>query len=140
MPADDLRQLAVNLGKVSPQMVTNVRKAFEVTARSIKDDWNQSLREDAGNRLRHTRQTVDYDVGVGIGALAALGGLSNVSIQAEIGPNLGRVQGPFSGWFDSGNVDGVPATNPGVTTLKENAPDFFKGLEIAAADALRDAL
>lgn len=138
--ASELAQLANDLGKVSPRAVSNARKAVEVTARNIKDSWNQNLGGDAGNSLRHTSRSVDYDMKTGVGAFAALGVVSNVRIESEIGPNLGRPQGAMAGWFESGNVDGVPGTKPGESALKSNEADFLKGLELAAADALRDTL
>ena len=134
--ASELAQLANDLGKVSPRVVSNARKAVEVTARNIKDSWNQNLGGDAGNSLRHTSRSVDYDMT--FASTTMFGGLS--SIEAEIGPDLGRVQGAMAGWFESGNVDGVPGTKPGESALKSNEADFLKGLEIAAADAVRDAL
>lgn len=141
---DELRELAADLGRVPPAMIRNTQKAIEVTARNIKDDWESNLRGDSGRRLRYTGPSVDYDMNTGIGALAALGVVSNVSIEAEIGPNLkrpfGRPQGSMAGWFESGNVDGIPATEPGDAAMEANVSDFYKGLELAAADALRDAL
>lgn len=138
--ADELMELAADLGRVPPAMVREAQKSVEVTARKIKDDWNANLGSDSGNRLRHTGRSVDYDMSTGIGALAAIGGLGGVSIEAEIGPNLGRTQGAMAGWYESGAVDGVPATKPGDGALKANVADFYNGLEIAAVNALKDAL
>lgn len=134
--AGELRVLAADLGRVTPGVVRNARKAVEVTARNIKDSWNENLAGDAGNRLRHTSRSVDYDMDVA--STTMFGGLS--SIEAEIGPNLGRAQGSMAGWFESGSVDGVPETSPGERALKANVADFMNGLEMAAADAIRDAL
>lgn len=132
--ASDLHDLVTDLGQVSPAVVRNAAKAVEVTARHIKDAWNTNLH--GGRRLRHVGRSVDYDMHVGTTMM--FGGLS--SVEAEVGPNLGRLQGSMAGWFESGNVDGVPQTKPGDAALKANEADFYKGLEIAAADALRDAL
>ena len=138
--ASELHKLATDLGRVSPAVIPNATKAVEVTARHIKDAWNKNLASGAGTSLRHTSRSVDYDMNTGVGGFAAFGGVSRVSVEAEIGPNLGRIQGSMAGWFESGNVDGVPATKPGDAALKANEADFYKGLELAAADALRDAL
>lgn len=137
---DELMQLAADLGRVPPAMVRETQKAIEVTARNIKDDWNANIGRDSGHRLRHTSYSVDYDMNTGMGGLAAFGGFTGVSIEAEIGPNLGRRQGAMAGWFETGNVTGVPETQPGDTALKANVADFYNGLEIAAVNALKDAL
>lgn len=139
MEADELRVLAADLGRVPPAMIGNTRKAVEVTARHIKDDWETNLRGDSGRRLRYTGPSVDYDVSTSAAPLG-LSAIGGVTVEAEIGPNLGRAQGPMAGWFESGNVDGVPKTGPGDNAMKKNAADFYEGLEIAAADTLRDAL
>lgn len=136
---DELRELAADLGRVPPTMISRTRQALEVTARNIKDDWAYNLNQDSGNRLTGTGSSVDYDINTGAAPLgmAAMGG---VTVEAEIGPNLGKGRGPMAGWFESGNVDGVPRTEPGDKALKGNVTDFYKGLENAAADAIRDAL
>lgn len=143
MPADELHQLAVDLGRVPSAMIRETQKSVEVTARYIKDSWNSNLGADAGRRMRPIDNSVDYDMKTGVGAFAALGVVSGVRIEAEIGPNLAtrqRLQAAMAGWFESGSVDGIPATKPGDRAMKEWSPDFFKGLEIAAANALRDTL
>lgn len=119
---------------IGPRLVS----AFNVSARHIKDDWNESLGQVGSNRMRHIGKTVDYDVTVGgrESAFAAMGYVS--SVEAEIGPNLGRRQGSFAGWFEEGAA-GVPATHAGSNALKKYRDDIGNGIALAAVDAILDA-
>lgn len=132
--ADELRKLARDIAEVPRNAGPFIRKAVEFTARGIKDDYRKNLDADSGNRLRRVGYSVDYDITGGTGATGM-----RQAIEAEIGPNLGRGQGPMAGWFEDGAVDGVPATKPGERALLANEADFERGLDIAIADALKAA-
>lgn len=134
----ELLDFVTDIEGVRENIGPHLRKAFEVSARNIKDDWNESLGAVGSNRMRHIGRTVDYDVTAGgrASAFAAMGYVS--SIEAEIGPNLGRRQGSFAGWFEEGAA-GVPATHGGANALKKYRDDVETGIALAAVDAILDA-
>ena len=142
MYADDLAALARDLGEVPANATDNIRAAVEYTARGIKDDWSETLKGAAGRgSLGFVPYTVDYAMGVTGGVLGVLWSAANVrGIEAEIGPNLTKKQGPFAGWFERGAVDGVPATHAGEKAAKANEADFEQGLSKAIADAITEAI
>lgn len=127
--AAELRQLARQLDQVPPNAGPFIKKAVEITARNVKDDFRDNLAKAAGNRLRGVAPAVDYETSSG----------GRGVYEAEIGPRLGFAQGSFAGWFEDGAVDGVPGMKPGERAMKANEADFDKGLEIALADALKAA-
>lgn len=130
MADDDLMKLAADLSKAPAEAWPFVAKALEVTARNVKDSWNDGLGgRSSGGRLKHVGRSVDYDV-----TAAGLGGSSR--LEAEIGPNLGRAQGSMAGWFEKG-MRNIPATHPGQSALKANEDDFERGLLRAVDDGLR---
>lgn len=132
--ADELRTLARQLEQVPGNAGPFLRKAVEVTARNVKDAGKANLDAAAGNSLRRTGYSVDYEVTGGRG----VGGWRQ-AIEAEVGPNLGRGQGPMAGWFEDGAVDGVPGVKPMERAMRDNVEDFEKGIDIAIADALKAA-
>lgn len=134
----ELVEFAMDIEGVRENIGPRLRSAFEVSARNIKDDWNESLGEVGSNRMRHIGRTVDYDITVGgrESALAAMGYVS--SIEAEIGPNLAKKQAAMSGWFEEGAAN-VPATHGGANALKKYRDDVETGIALAAVDAILDA-
>lgn len=129
--AEELRTLSALLENVPPNAGPGIAKALEVTSRHIKDEWSKTLDSSADGRLSGVGASVDYDV--------KAGGIRR-SFEAEIGPNLGRGQGPMAGWFEEGAVDGVPASHPGEKAMRHWEPDFEEGLSIAIADALKKGI
>lgn len=142
MSASELHQLSIDLGKVGKEASGRIGAAVSKAALEIKDDWSGNLSADAGGRLSGTGRSVSYDLGSSTDAVAMALGRGNVTFTAEIGPEVGRkrTQGPMAGWFETGNVDGVPQTKPGDRAAKANEQNFYDYLQTAASDALRDAL
>ena len=115
----------------------HLRSAFEVSARHIKDDWNEALGP-SRPYWRHIGRSVDYDVTVN-GRESAFSALGYVStIEAEIGPNLDRLQGAMAGWEEEGTA-ARPARHHGAKALKKYEADIENGIALAAVDALLDA-
>lgn len=121
--ADDfseLSSLAADLTHLPDTVNPFVEKAIEVTARNVKEDWQQ-----AANRtgLAGYASDVDYDIKAATG-----------SIGAEIGPTPGD-SGSF-GFVEEGggNVRSAPQ-HAGRDALRANEDDFVRGLEIAVFDA-----
>lgn len=124
--ADDFSEvvaLARDLGAAPLKVIPNVRKAIEVSARHVKDDWAKGARR---RGLRGYAASVDYDM-----KLAADG-----AIGAEIGPNLGKAQGSFGFVEDApGGVRSAPQ-HAGRKAAKAVEADFIEGLSKAIGDVL----
>lgn len=130
--ADDfseLYELAADLSEVPPEANRNVKKAIEVTSRSIKDDWRQGA-EISGSFAKSYAPAISYDIRFPGGA-----------IESEIGPVLGRTPGAGAGFLEEagGGVDGPP-THAARDALEANEEDFYRGLEIAVTDAVVDKI
>lgn len=122
MADDDLLSLAKDLEDAPAAAIPRVRKAVEVTARSIRDDWRQGS-EATG--LSGYTYSIDYDM---------LDEQSGVG--AEIGPNLAKNQGSFGFVEDApGDVRSRPQ-HAGRDALEANQADFERGLAIAIWDTV----
>lgn len=123
---DDLMRLAADISSAPAKVNRYVDKALKVTATEIKKDWAQGA-ERTG--LMGYAASVDYDVTY-----------SGTSIEAEIGPNLGRNQGSFGLVEDApGGVRSAPQ-HAGRDAMRANEPDFVRGLEVAVFDATAEAV
>lgn len=127
--ADDfseLYKLAADLSGAPAEVAPSARKAVEVTARGIKDDWRQGA-ERTG--LSGYAASIDYDMKPSANEIAA-----------EIGPNLRRNQGSF-GFVEeaSGGVRSAPQ-HAGRDALRANEADFVRGLGLAVFDATMKAV
>ena len=128
--ADDfseLYELAADLTDAPAKANRNVRKAIEVTARNIKDDWREGAEISAGYAKTYSA-SISYDMLLPGGEIAA-----------EVGPVLGRTPGASAGFLEEGGggVDGPPH-HAGRDALEAHEPDFYRGLEIAIFDALTE--
>lgn len=126
--ADDfseLNQLAADLTRVPDKANRFVKKALEVTARSIKDDWKQGA---SRTGLHRYALDIDYDIKTPAG-----------EIVAEIGPTVGD-SGSFGFVEDGGgNVRSAPQ-HAARDAVRANEDDFVRGLEIAVFDALAEEI
>lgn len=125
----ELYELAADLTAVPPEANRNVKKAIEVTARNVKDDWAQGATVSRGYAKTYAA-AIDYDINFPGGA-----------IEAEIGPSLGRTPGASAGFLEEapGGVAAAPQ-HAARDALEANEPDFIRGLEIAIADAVIDKI
>jgi hypothetical protein len=125
----DISKLAADLGEAPAKVRGNVRKALEVTARHVRDDWRAPLEQ--SETIPRGAFTVSYDISSDNSRTA--------DITAEIGPT---VRGKGSHWVGGliGALEyGTPTTPPtgyGHAALQKNQDDFEKGLRIAAGDIL----
>lgn len=123
---DDLTRLAADLSAAPAKAAPLIRKAVEVTARYVRDDWREPLK--GSQYVPAGAYSVTYDMRGGAG-------LRGAAIEAEIGPELGRNQGAIVGILE----EGTPTTGPrgfGLVALQKNEADFEKGLAIAVEQAL----
>lgn len=116
----EITKLAADLTAAGTKAVPFVRKAVEVTARRIKDEWRDSL--DGSGWVPHGASAISYDMKPG-----------SESVEAEIGPEL-KGQGPLVGMLEYGTPS-TPPTGYGHAALKKNEADFVHGL----GEALKDA-
>jgi len=117
----EVDSLAADLGVVPRETIRNARKAVEVTARHVKDDWRQGADRSG---LHEYAYSVDYDMKLDVDG----------QIGAEVGPNLGKRQGSF-GFVEEGGVDVKSAPqNAGRDAAKANEADFERGILLAVAD------
>lgn len=135
--ASELVEFVMDIEGVRENIGPRIRSAFEVSSRHIKDDWNKALGP-ARPFWRHVNKSVDYDITVNgrESAFAAMGYVS--SIEAEIGPNLARLQGAMAGWEEEGTAN-RPARQHGAKALKKYESDLEDGIALAAVDAILDA-
>lgn len=127
--ADDLNSLARDLGEIPKATAPFVRKAIEVTARHVKDDWKKNAT--GASHLFPAPPSVTYDMKGGEG-------IRGGTVEAEIGPEKGRKQSRFLGIVENG-APTTPAKKYGQRALASNADDFDKGLDKAIADGLKAA-
>lgn len=120
---DELMKLTADLGSVEREVIPNVRKAVEVTARHVKDDWRKGAKRSG---LSAYASSVGYDMKLD----------TDGSIGAEIGPELSKRQGVFGFVEDApGGVRSAPQ-HAGRKAAKGNEADFAKGLREAIGDIL----
>ena len=129
--ADELRKLAADLSKVATGVRPFAEKAIEVTARNIKSGWAERAevsREGTGFAGAYS-SSIDYDMRATL-----------TSVEADIGPNLGK-RGGSAGFLEDapGGVKSRPQ-HAGRDALEANEQDFYDGLAKAAADALLEGL
>lgn len=120
----ELMELAADLSGVPAEANRNVKKAIEVTARNIRDDWRQGAEVSRSYAQRYA-SSIFYDIKFPGGA-----------IEAEIGPELGRPGGSAGFLEDApGGVLSSPQ-HAGRDALEANEEDFVTGLEIAITNAV----
>jgi len=123
----DLMRLEADLRAAPAKAHRNVRKAVEVTARYVKDDWREGA-EISSFFPKTYAASIDYDIKT-----------SSDVVEAEIGPSLGKTPGASAGFLEEapGNVRARPI-HAGRDALKANEEDFSRGLLIAISDAVED--
>jgi hypothetical protein len=115
----ELSKLAADLGEVPKAIGPFVRKAVEVTARKVRDDWR-----DNAKGMPHAPafpSSITYDLKGG-------NGVRGSEIDAEIGPDKSRPQGALGNLIEYGSVNN-PAQGLGHGALQRNQEDFVTGLE-----------
>lgn len=119
---DDLRRLAADLSAAGPAVRPFARKALQVTARSMKDEWRAGADRTglAGYAADITYETHER----------------GATLDAEIGPTIGDA-GSFGFVEDAGGGVRSAPQHAARNALENNEDDFERGVERAAADALR---
>lgn len=121
----ELDALAADLGTVPQRVAPNVRKAVEVSARGMKDDWRAIAREPSGRHAKRFPGAIDYD----IDDLAD-------GVTADIGPDASKGQGAL-GFLEEGvGGQNTSAQNAMPLVVRAGQDDFIRGILKAGADAL----
>jgi hypothetical protein len=121
----EVMQLTASLGAAPAKMISLIRKAVEVTARNVKDDWQSGIPSIQSRGSRAYKSSVDYTMVLD----------TDGSIGAEVGPNLSRAGGSFGFLEDApGGVTSAPQ-HSGRKAAKKNEADFMDGLAKAGEDA-----
>lgn len=126
--ADDFsefRQLAADLSEAPEEARPFIRKAIQVTAHKIKNDWRKGADRSG---LHGYASDITYETQE-----------KSTVIEAEIGPTVGD-SGSF-GFVEDAGGDVTSAPQHAARDAKEaNEEDFFHGLELAIFDGLRAAI
>lgn len=121
----ELRQLSADLRGAGVDVSEFARKAIQVTAHNIKEDWRR-----AADRTGLGRYAAD---------ITYQSKVTDTEISAEIGPTIGD-SGSFGFVEDApGDVQSAPQ-HAGRDAMEKHEPDFIDGLEIALYDSLRRAV
>jgi hypothetical protein len=128
LDVSDLAKLAASFGEVPKGAGQNIRKAVEVSARNVKDEWRKRL--DGSGSLGQATRSISYELK---GGRAIRGS----QITAEIGAELGG-QGSLVGIVEYGSPTLAPR-GYGLRALEDTTEDFQRGLEKALEDAERKA-
>lgn len=120
----DLLSLAADLGRAPAEASKNVRKATEVTARYVKDDWRQQA--DVSGLAGYAAD-IDYE-------LVSKAGM----IGADIGPTIGDMGS--MGFVEEGGAEVYSAPQHAASdAVRANEPDYVRGLLIAISEPLEGA-
>lgn len=125
----ELDSLVASFERVPRAASKRIRQAVEVTARHVKDDWADQLK--GARNLPAAASSIDYDIKGGEG-------IRSDGVEAEVGANLGKSQGPLVGILEYGSPTIAPR-GYGLGALQKNSEDFEKGLTIALEQAEKEA-
>jgi len=125
----EIDRLAADLGTVPEKSGPKIRQALEVTSRHIKDSWKSKLKGSIS--FKHLPGAVSYDV-------TTFQGFGASVFESEIGFDKSRPQGALGNISEFGTSKTAPS-GFGHASLEENQGDFEKGLDIAIAQALKEA-
>lgn len=122
--------LAADIGAAIPGGKKKFQQALTVTARRVKDDWNDKLYSEG--HAKRTGRAITYD-------LTEFEGFGASVIEAEIGAvrGSGRQAGVVR-LLENGSIHNG-AHGYGAAALQANQGDFEHGIETAIDDAMNRA-
>jgi len=124
---DDLRSLAHDLSEAPRRAQRDAVAVVEHGAVNVKHGWAENARLSAPHVAPHYPSSISYDLSLG-GALVG-------RVEAEIGPDKSKPQGPLGNLLEFGSANNPPH-NDGGRALREEAPKFEAELAKVALDAL----
>lgn len=119
-----LHEMVADLGRAMTLAPVAVRKAVEVTSRTIKDDARARARG-IGPHAKLYPSSIGYDITID----------TPVLVQSEIGPDKGGPQGPLGTILENGSIHNPPHPHIGPAADAAEA-DFEAGLDMAIAGTL----
>jgi hypothetical protein len=120
--AHEVDRLAADLGRVPGRIVPEVEKVVAKGALNIRKGWRNRWK--GLSHLPRLAGSINYDLKVGLGG-----------IEAEIGADKGKPQGPLASIAEFGTVNNAPHPG-GAPALAAEAPKFEKALGDAAEKAI----
>lgn len=118
----DLKRLERDLGRVPAEVVPKVVAIVKRGAQNIKTDWQKAW---SGHpHIKHLPRAVTYDMKI-----------TPRGVSAEIGPELGKRQGPLGGIIEHGSPTSAPIPG-GLPAADREEPRFFAQLELLAGRVL----
>lgn len=124
---DDLRQLAHDLSEAPRKAQREVVTIVEHAADRVEKGWADNARASSGKYAPHYPNSIDHDLSLG----AALAG----RVEAVIGPDKTKRQGPLGNLLEFGSANNPPH-NDGGRALRKEAPAFEAELAKATLDEL----
>lgn len=121
----ELRELAADLTAAPEEARPFIRKAVQVTAHKIKDDWRKGADRSG---LHKYAADITYETAE-----------KASEIEGEIGPTIGD-SGSFGLVEDAGGGVKSAPQHAGRDAMEANEGDFVDGLELAIFDGLRAAV
>lgn len=125
----DVQKLTASFNSLDGHLKKNVKTAGTVTARHVKDDAKALALADLGGGSARA-----YPFSIGYDTIESAAG-----IRWEVGPDKSRTQGALGNLIEYGSRNNS-AFGQLASALEANAGDFERGIEIAAAQALEQAL
>lgn len=124
---DDLRSLIHDLSEAPRKAQRDALAVVEHAAVNVKNGWKANAEKSSGHHARRYPASINYDMSLG----AALVG----RVEAVIGPDKSKPQGPLGNLLEFGSARNPPH-NDGGRALREEAPKFEAEIAKVALDAL----
>lgn len=124
---DDLRRLAHDLAEAPRKAQLEAVAIVEHAAVNVKNGWAENARQSSGHHAPMYPNSISYDLSLG----AALAG----RIEAVVGPDKSKPQGPLGNILEFGGAKSPPH-NDGGRALRDEEPKFEAAIAAAALDAL----
>lgn len=125
--SDDLRSLAHDLTEAPIRAQRDALAVVEHGAVNVKEGWAENAQQSSGRHAPAYPDSISYTLSLA----AALRG----DIEAEIGPDKSKRQGPLGNILEFGSPHSAPH-NDGGRALQVEAPKFEAALAEVTLDAL----
>lgn len=124
---DSLRSLAHDLSEAPRKIQREAVAVVEHAALNVKNGWRDNAQASSGHHAPAYPASISYDLTLG----AALVGV----IEAKVGPDKSKRQGPLGNLLEFGSPTSTPH-NDGGRALRAESPNFERALATVALNAL----
>lgn len=97
MPADEIFDLARDLGTAPRAVASALFDAYKGAGEGFRDDWQSNARETSGEHGKHYPDSITTEMK-----------FAGFSIEVETGPESGKKQGSMGRGFEFGSVNQPP--------------------------------